>query len=238
MWLAREQRLLFCRALDGIVDIGDGEPLISLPRLAHMPNAGKGNVRPSHKVSLFRGFRKKTLPLPDGSLRVKVILNGRIRQGELRFCYMNGISPEQQLFSIAFKQITCVARSVPRCGHGVYSGQHHLARFKPCHLICTEVGDHALSDPVRVQILKEIICSNSPKTCSDFLNMPDRVIPKSTLSQHFRILREAGLIRSERSGVALKNTPRCQELQPRFGRMIAEILAAYAEEYGKKNADE
>ena len=43
LWLAREQRLLFCRALDGIVDIGDGEPLISLPRLAHMPNAGKGN---------------------------------------------------------------------------------------------------------------------------------------------------------------------------------------------------
>ena len=72
----------------------------------------------------------------------------------------------------------------------------------------------------------------------DFLNMPDRVIPKSTLSQHFRILREAGLIRSERSGVALKNTPRCQELQPRFGRMIAEILAAYAQEYGRKDADE
>ena len=139
MWLAREQRLLFCRALDGIVDIGDGEPLISLPRLAHMPNAGKGNVRPSHKVSLFRGFCKKTLPLPDGSLRVKVILNGRIRQGELRFRYMNGISPEQQLFSIAFKQITCVARSVPRCGHGVYSGQHHLARFKMGHLARAEV---------------------------------------------------------------------------------------------------
>ena len=30
---------------------------------------------------------------------------------------------------------------------------------------------HALSDPVRVQILKEIIRSNSPKMCSDFLNM-------------------------------------------------------------------
>lgn len=97
---------------------------------------------------------------------------------------------------------------------------------------------HALSDPVRVQILKEIIRSNSPKTCSDFLNMPDRAIPKSTLSQHFRILREAGLIRSERSGVALKNTPRCQELQPRFGRMLVEILAAYAEEYGRKDSDE
>ena len=97
---------------------------------------------------------------------------------------------------------------------------------------------HALSDPVRVQILKEIIRSNSPKMCSDFLNMPDRAIPKSTLSQHFRILREAGLIRSEKSGVTLRNTPRCQELKPRFGRMIAEILAAYAEEYGQKNKED
>ena len=238
MGLARKDPLLFCRTLDGIVDIGDGEPLISLPRLAHVPNAGKGNVRSSHKVSLFCGFCKKTLPLSDGSLRVKVVLNGRIRQGKLRLSNMNGISPEQQFFTFAFKQVTGVTRSVPRCGHGVYSGQHHLARFKPCYLICTEVGDHALSDPVRVQILKEIIRSNSPKMCSDFLNMPDRAIPKSTLSQHFRILREAGLIRSERSGVALKNTPRCQELQPRFGRMIAEILAAYAEEYGRKDADE
>lgn len=96
---------------------------------------------------------------------------------------------------------------------------------------------HALSDPVRVQILKEIIRSNSPKNCSDFLNMPDRAVPKSTLSQHFRILREAGLIRSERSGVALKNTPRCQELQPRFGRMLTEILAAYAEEYARENTE-
>jgi DNA-binding transcriptional ArsR family regulator len=92
---------------------------------------------------------------------------------------------------------------------------------------------HALSDPVRIQILKGILRSNSPKTCSDFLNMPDRAIPKSTLSQHFRILREAGLIRSERKGVEMRNTPRCKELSPRFGSMIREILAAYAEEYAR-----
>ncbi|OIO00982.1 MAG: transcriptional regulator [Desulfovibrionaceae bacterium CG1_02_65_16] len=90
---------------------------------------------------------------------------------------------------------------------------------------------YALSNPVRVQILKEIMRSNSPKSCSDFLSLPDRVIPKSTLSQHFKILREAGLIRSERKGVSMRNTPRCQELRPRFGRLIGEILAAYAEEY-------
>ncbi|MGD9662251.1 helix-turn-helix domain-containing protein [Desulfovibrio sp. 86] len=95
---------------------------------------------------------------------------------------------------------------------------------------------HALSDPVRVQILKEIIRSSSPRSCSDFLNLPDRAIPKSTLSQHFRVLREAGLIHSERKGVSMHNTTRCDELQPRFGRLIREIMAAYAEEY--KGTDE
>ena len=71
---------------------------------------------------------------------------------------------------------------------------------------------------------------------ADGCRMPDRVVPKSTLSQHFKILREAGLIRSERQGVRMRNTPRCQELRPRFGRLIGEILAAYAEEYKETGA--
>jgi DNA-binding transcriptional ArsR family regulator len=36
------------------------------------------------------------------------------------------------------------------------------------------------------------------------------VIPKSSLSQHFKALREAGLIRSERHGVEMRNTSRCR----------------------------
>ena len=34
----------------------------------------------------------------------------------------------------------------------------------------------------------------------------------------------------------MRNTPRCQELRPRFGRLIGEILAAYAEEYKEARA--
>ena len=97
---ARERCLLLCRTLDGIIDIGDGEPLIPLPRLAHVPNAGKGNVRSSHKVALFRGLCKKALSLPDGSFRVKVILNGRIRQGKLRFRYMMAIAVGSGLLAL------------------------------------------------------------------------------------------------------------------------------------------
>ena len=50
------------------------------------------------------------------------------------------------------------------------------------------------------------------------------------MSQHFTILREAGLIRSERKGVELKNSTRCHELKKKYGPMITEILQAYANE--------
>ena len=37
------------------------------------------------------------------------------------------------------------------------------------------------------------------------------------MSQHFKIPREAGLIRSERKGVELKNSTRCHELKKKYG---------------------
>jgi DNA-binding transcriptional ArsR family regulator len=86
---------------------------------------------------------------------------------------------------------------------------------------------YALSDPVRVHIYAEIAQSGCPQICSNFLTVENRTLPKSTLSVHFKILREAGLIRSERRGVELQNTSRCQELQARFGAMIRAIIEAY-----------
>jgi DNA-binding transcriptional ArsR family regulator len=75
---------------------------------------------------------------------------------------------------------------------------------------------HALSDPVRVAIYAELAGSNCTNICSNFLQMSDRSIPKSTLSQHFRALREAGLVRSERHGVEMHSTTRCTEIEQRF----------------------
>ena len=86
---------------------------------------------------------------------------------------------------------------------------------------------YALSDPDRVRIFYEIAGSNCPHSCSDFLKTGTRTLPKSTLSQHFKVLRESGLIRSERHGVELRNTSRCEELHARFGGLIAGILEAY-----------
>ena len=86
---------------------------------------------------------------------------------------------------------------------------------------------YALADPVRLQIFAEIQSASCPQICSQFLVVAKKELPKSTLSQHFKILREAGLIRSERKGVEMHNTTRCEELQDRFGPMIRGILEAY-----------
>lgn len=89
---------------------------------------------------------------------------------------------------------------------------------------------HAFSDPVRIEIFADLATAECAKNCSTFLNIQKRILPKSTLSQHFRILREAGLIRSERKGVELINSTRCIELKDRFGPMILAIVEAYAEQ--------
>lgn len=86
---------------------------------------------------------------------------------------------------------------------------------------------HALSDPVRVAIYADILGSQCSQTCSSFLKVTDQTIPKSTLSQHFKALREAGLIRGERRGVEMHNTSRCEEIQKRFPGLITSIIDAY-----------
>ncbi len=75
---------------------------------------------------------------------------------------------------------------------------------------------HALSDPVRVAIYADIVGQQCSQNCSNFLKVSDKAIPKSTLSQHFKALREAGLIRGERRGVEMHNTSRCAEIDKRF----------------------
>jgi DNA-binding transcriptional ArsR family regulator len=86
---------------------------------------------------------------------------------------------------------------------------------------------HALSDPVRVAIYADIAAAASAQTCSTFLMVENKAVPKSTLSQHFKVLRGAGLIRAERAGVEMHNTTRCAEINVRFPGLIPGILNAY-----------
>lgn len=98
---------------------------------------------------------------------------------------------------------------------------------------------HALSDPVRAAIFTQIAASQCSATCSAFQHILEQPIPKSTLSQHFKVLRESGLIRAERKGVEMHNTSRCAEIDARFPGLIASIINAYtlqSRKAGKRTA--
>ncbi|EPE96931.1 winged helix-turn-helix domain-containing protein [Rhizobium grahamii] len=86
---------------------------------------------------------------------------------------------------------------------------------------------HALSDPERVAIFAQIASGGSGGTCAALANLRERVVPKSSLSNHIKVLREAGLIRCERQGVEMRNHSRCTELDVRFPGLTRAILSAY-----------
>jgi DNA-binding transcriptional ArsR family regulator len=85
---------------------------------------------------------------------------------------------------------------------------------------------HALSDPTRVEIFSKIAGSSCSANCTAFLTVAGKAVPKSTLSQHFKVLREAGLVRSERVGVEMQNVSRCSEIETRFPGLISAIVNA------------
>ena len=97
---------------------------------------------------------------------------------------------------------------------------------------------HALSDPVRVAIWADILRSQSSFNCTRFAGIVGKPIPKSTLSQHFKVLREAGLIRGERHGVEMQNVSRCTEINQRFPGLVEAIVDAHSLQLADKAARE
>ena len=95
---------------------------------------------------------------------------------------------------------------------------------------------HALSDPVRVAMYADIVGAECTQNCSHFLKVRGKSIPKSTLSQHLKVLREAGLIRGERRGVEMHHTSRCAEIENRFPGLILAIVKAHNIQKGKRNS--
>ncbi len=81
---------------------------------------------------------------------------------------------------------------------------------------------HALSDPVRLMIVAELAQGNAACTCGSFA-LP---VTKSTCTHHFKVLREAGLIKQRQQGTTRLNTLRRDDLESRFPGLLATILAA------------
>ncbi len=78
---------------------------------------------------------------------------------------------------------------------------------------------YALSDEVRLEIVRQL-AERGELPCGVF--ELDR--PKSSLSHHFRVLRESGLVSTRRNGTVLLNTLRRQEIEARFPGLIGAVL--------------
>lgn len=86
---------------------------------------------------------------------------------------------------------------------------------------------YALSDPVRAAIVRELSTRPQGMNCTETNQRLGLKLPKSTCSQHYRILREAGVIHCERKGVELFSKVRTQELYARFPGLLRSILRGY-----------
>jgi DNA-binding transcriptional ArsR family regulator len=81
----------------------------------------------------------------------------------------------------------------------------------------------ALADPLRRRVVFELIrCPQGcERTCVSF-NLP---VSKASLTHHFRVLREAGLIRQEDRGNSRAATLRREDLEARFPGLLALVAA-------------
>jgi DNA-binding transcriptional ArsR family regulator len=80
---------------------------------------------------------------------------------------------------------------------------------------------HALSDPMRLRIVAGLARADDV-SCGSF-ELP---VTKSTCTHHFRVLREAGIIRQRAAGTARLNTLRREDLDARFPGLLSTILDA------------
>jgi DNA-binding transcriptional ArsR family regulator len=81
---------------------------------------------------------------------------------------------------------------------------------------------NALSDPMRLKIVKNMMDDKTGMSCCGATPCPN--MAKSTLSHHFRILREAGLIYTEKKGVEHRNQLRLADINGRFPGLLKTIL--------------
>ncbi|OKJ05336.1 ArsR family transcriptional regulator [Kitasatospora sp. CB01950] len=82
---------------------------------------------------------------------------------------------------------------------------------------------HALADPTRLRIVADLAWAGGDELNCLAFELP---VTKSTLTHHFRVLREAGLIRQHRRGTSKMNTLRVGDLAARFPGLLDAVLAA------------
>jgi len=80
---------------------------------------------------------------------------------------------------------------------------------------------HALSDAMRLQIVVGL-AAGGQRPCGSF----DLPVSKSTCTHHFKVLREAGVIRQRLEGTTRLNSLRRDDLEQRFPGLLDSVLRA------------
>lgn len=80
----------------------------------------------------------------------------------------------------------------------------------------------ALADPMRLGIVRKLYEAKNGLCCGDAA--PCQMLPKSTLSNHFRVLRESGLIRTEKCGLEHISRLRRTEIDTKFPGLLRLVL--------------
>jgi DNA-binding transcriptional ArsR family regulator len=100
---------------------------------------------------------------------------------------------------------------------------------EPHHPSCDELELsavlHALSDPARLAIVRWL-AQGDECTCGAF----DLGLSKATLSHHFRVLREAGVVRTRPQGRTRMLSLRQDDLSERFPGLMDAVLSAEREQ--------
>jgi DNA-binding transcriptional ArsR family regulator len=81
---------------------------------------------------------------------------------------------------------------------------------------------YALSDPARLAFVRSLHAGCS-KMCGEMSQKAKAMAP-STINHHLRILRESGLVFSERDGVKVNNRLRSDEIEKRFPGLLDAVL--------------
>ena len=102
------------------------------------------------------------------------------------------------------------------------SRSHQLEQLDAETLYLPFATSLRMSDPVRLEIVR-CLAGVAEATCGEL----DGGRPKSSMSHHFRVLRDAGLVQTRSVGTTHMNSLRSDVLESRFPGLLHSILAQH-----------
>lgn len=84
---------------------------------------------------------------------------------------------------------------------------------------------YALGDPTRLRVVGQLAAADEAISCGDIAVVKE--VAKSTGSHHFKVLREAGLIRMVPQGRRVLVSLRKADLEQRFPGLLETVLQSY-----------